>query len=292
MKTDLLKIAIRQNAIYLPTDTKVIVTKKITSTTSVLVANAHKLGFSFSENLLHALNASSPTIKLSILEVLKEIAGVNKNWTPLVKGWDEPTGESITDHVMTFFANVFQAKGTRLQCGHIIPANTFPLERYNGCPFCGTPFEFDTLTLKAQGSMLKVLELWNDEDVYTYFCNLLGSKTALDATQVDSLKIVLTHFTTLPKLEIGMKETLMLVIDQLVSLQRATEVTHYFKSPTDVLLYLWYKKTGFLQIIEPKTIVKRQLSNTKSIQIGAQKSAISELSIKANLELKYSLPNV
>ena len=73
---------------------------------------------------------------------LKSVLGTDKNWTPLVKEWNVPTGESVYDHVVTLFANVFKTnKGTLLPCNHTIPNNTFPLERYNGCPFCGTPFE-------------------------------------------------------------------------------------------------------------------------------------------------------
>ncbi len=87
------------------------------------------------------------------------IKGVKKNWTPLVKGWDKPTGESRVDHLITFVANVFSwDSGVTLPCGHIIPKGTFPLERYNGCPFCGTPFQFEALQLKDQGSK-KLVEL-------------------------------------------------------------------------------------------------------------------------------------
>ncbi len=158
MKKDLLKIGIRNQTIYIPMEYINNEFVQLSETTLALVANAKKLGFSFSENLLRALNSVNPAYKVEVLNTLKEISGVSKNWTPLVKGWDVPTGESIIDHFFTFFANVFGSKnGTTLACGHNIPANTFPLERYNGCPFCGTPFEFGELENTEQGSKLKVL---------------------------------------------------------------------------------------------------------------------------------------
>ena len=123
------------------------------------------------------------------------MTGVNKNWTPLVKQWDIPTGESVLDHVITFFANVFQSKkGTTLPCGHLIPDNTFQLDRYNGCPFCGTPFTFGKLKYQPSGNKLKMLDLWTETDLQKYLLDLLESPIALDATQVDSLKVLVASF--------------------------------------------------------------------------------------------------
>ncbi|HPH21083.1 MAG TPA: hypothetical protein PLE32_19975, partial [Haliscomenobacter sp.] len=136
----LLQVGLRQKALYIPAavlsppgDTD------LSETTLLLVANLAKLGFGLSEPALRALDRCSTEYQNRILEQVREVMRVNKNWLPLVKGWNTPTGESSWDHFMTWLANIFQIKGTTLACGHIIPANTFPLERYNGCPFCGTP---------------------------------------------------------------------------------------------------------------------------------------------------------
>ena len=88
----------------------------------------------------------------------------------MIRQWDIPTGESVLDHIKTWFANAFGSQnGTRLQCGHLIPENTFPIERYNGCPFCGTPFNVAELELKPSRNTLKVLILWGRQDLKTYF---------------------------------------------------------------------------------------------------------------------------
>jgi hypothetical protein len=289
MKTKaLLKISLRQNAIFIPSEMIANDNKNLSGTTSVLLANVSKLGFTFSESLLHALNNVNPNYKVEVLEVLREVLGTDKNWTPLVKEWNIPTGESVLDHVVTYFWNVLNIKrGTTLQCGHIIPDNTFPLERYNGCPFCGTPFEFGKIENFGQGSKLKVLDLWSEKELQDFNKSLLQSKTALDATQVESLKTVLKYLA-LPKTDIAMKETLMLVIDILIEEGQAEKASQYFKSPTDILRYLWFKNTGLLQIIEPKTITKRTSKNAQHLYYAADTSAQAKIASQKDLKLKYS----
>jgi hypothetical protein len=287
MKNELLKISLRQNAIFIPTELTANKTVQLTETTSILVANASKLGFAFSEPLLQALNGTNPKYKSTILETLNQVLGTDKNWTPLVKGWDIPTGEGVLDHIITFFANIFNAnKGTTLPCGHLIPDNTFPLERYNGCPFCGTPFEFGKIENYGQGSKLKVLELWSENDVEHFFKSLLTSKTALDATQVDSLKTLL-ETNALPDVEIGIKETLMLVINHLETIGEAEKAQKFLKSPVDILRYLWFQKTGFLQIIEPKTIAKRTSKNNLNVINSLDTSKKSGIENALILKLHY-----
>ncbi|TDX12455.1 hypothetical protein [Flavobacterium sp. S87F.05.LMB.W.Kidney.N] len=286
--TALLKISLRQNAIFIPSEMISNDIKNLSGTTSVLLANVSKLGFTFSESLLHALNNVNPNYKVEVLEVLREVLGTDKNWMPLVKEWNIPTGESVVDHIITYFGNVFKTKnGTTLQCGHIIPDNTFPLERYNGCPFCGTPLEFGKIEKFGQGSKLKVLELWTEKDLNDFYISLLQSKTALDATQVDSLKMAMQNLP-LPKVDVAIKETLMLVIDLLIENGKEAEASQFLKTPTDILRYLWYKNTGMLQIIEPKTIVKRATKNGQHFHNSLDTSAQARIASQKDLKLKYS----
>lgn len=204
MKKDLLKVSIRQNAIYLPPVEGMGEKKKLTSTTVALVAQLRKMGYGVSEELLHTINEITPAEQMEVFQVMKEVLGVNLNWAPLVKGWDTPTGETQLDHLITWITNLFQIKkGVKLPCGHIIPDNTFPLERYNGCPFCGTPFETASTEYFGQGSKLKVLELWQTAELEGFFKDLLESRTALDATQADNLKILLCELP-LPDVKVKM----------------------------------------------------------------------------------------
>lgn len=287
MKKDLLKVSIRQNAIYLPEVEKIEKTN-LKSTTIALVAQLRKTGYGLTENLLWAVNELTPAEQLEILQMIKDILGLNLNWAPLVKGWDTPTAESQFDHWITWIANLFQIKnGVKLPCGHIIPDNTFPLERYNGCPFCGTPFETARTEYFGQGSKLKLLELWQCTEMEGFFKDLLESHTVLDATQADSLKILL-HELPLPDARVGMKETVMLVVDTLIEEGKETEAQICFATPNDVLRYLWYKKTGFLQIIEPKTIIRKASRNNAHMCGALAKSQKAAEQKREELKLKYS----
>lgn len=216
-------------------------------------------GFCVSEELLHALNAVPADRLAEITQCINDVMGVNLNWASLVKGWDVPTGETLADHLITFIANIFGEKagfkGTTLPCGHLIPEGTFPIERYNGCPFCGTPFETADFVYKGQGSKLKELRLFTVSDMKHVFTSLLASATPLDGTQKDSLEQLLREFPLPEDANITMKETAMLVIKLLVEQDKADEAAKLLKTPTDVLRYLWYEKTGYVQIIEPKTLV-------------------------------------
>ena len=132
-----------------------------------------------------------------------------------------------------------------------------------------------------------MLELWQEKELNVFFGDLLESRTALDATQADSLKILLTELP-LPAVGIKMKETLMLVIDTLVEQDRAQEAQIYFSAPNDILRYLWYKKTGFLQIIEPKTLIRKAGRNNAHLCNALDKSRSAAQAKREELKLKYT----
>ena len=217
----LTNVALRYRAVFLDINRKDI---RMASEASVpvlaFVARLKENGFCVSEELLHALNAVTVDRLVEITECINDVMGVKLNWAPLVKGWEVPTGETFADHLITWIANVFGEeagfKGTTLPCGHLIPEGTFPMERYNGCPFCGTPFETADFVYQGQGSKLKELRLFTDSDMKQVFTSLLASATPLDATQKDSLEQLLREFPLPEDANITMNETAMLVIKLLV----------------------------------------------------------------------------
>jgi hypothetical protein len=284
----LIKVALRQQAIYIPATEAVIETEDTVKSSFELVNNITALGYTVSEAVLKALHKTSAAYKYILYEALCDIKEVNQNWTPLVKAWDTPTGESRMDHLVTWVVNIFQWKvGPKLPCGHIIPEGSFPLERYNGCPFCGTPFEFGKLELKDQGSKKTVLELWNEENAKKFLVDLLQSKTALDATQQESAKYLLEQFG-LPEVQITMKETTILVIDSLVKNNQEEKAQQFFQTPADILRYLWYKHTGFIQMVEPKTILKKNKENNSGWNVNIDGAIKNVARSKEALKLKYS----
>ena len=289
MEKDFLRVALRLNAIYVPDD--VAPTETITQPTLQLVGRLRSIGYGVEEELLHVLNSLSPARQVDILNVVNEVMGVGLNWTPLVKGWQVPTGESFIDHIITFVANYFgdeaAMSGTRLPCGHLIPDGTFPLERYNGCPFCGTPFETSAEIHLGQGSKLKMLRLWRKADVEQALGNLLASPVALDATQTDSLKRLLSHLPLPADAEIGVKETLVVAIDALIGEGRDDEAGRLLRTPTDVLRYLWYRHTGQLQIVEPRVLINNARYANAHIFAPLDRSERGAEQKRAMLRLKY-----
>ena len=291
-KSNLTKVALRYRAVFLDINRKDINMKSEASVpVMALVARLKENGFCVSEDLLHALNAVSVDRLAEITECIDDVMGVKLNWAPLVKGWDVPTGETLADHLITWIANIFGEeagfKGTRLPCGHLIPEGTFPIERYNGCPFCGTPFETADFVYKGQGSKLKELRLFTLKDMKHVFETLLASATPLDGTQTDSLEQLLREFPLPENANITMKETAMLVIKLLVAQDKAEEATKLLKTPTDVLRYLWYEKTGYVQLIEPKTLVAHARKLYSHMLGPLDKSADAAREMKQKLMLKY-----
>jgi len=224
----LTQVALRYRAVFLDISRENI---NMQSEASVPVmaftARLRENGFAVSEQLLHALNAVSVDRLAEITACVNEVMGVDLNWAPLVKGWNVPTGESVADHLVTLLANIFGEeagfKGITLPCGHLIPEGTFPLERYNGCPFCGRPFVLSADIYRGQGSKLKTLSLWRQADVEAALRNMLLSPVPLDATQADSLKLLLRHLPLPADAAPATKETLVLAVDALVEQGRDDE---------------------------------------------------------------------
>ena len=290
----LTRVALRYRAVFLDINRENINMKSEASVPVPVMAFVTRLkenGFCVSEELLHALNAAPADRLAEITECINDVMGVKLNWAPLVKGWNVPTGESLADHLITWIANIFGKeagfKGTTLPCGHLIPEGTFPIERYNGCPFCGTPFETADFVYKGQASKLKELRLFTIEDMKHVFASLLASTTPLDGTQKDSLEQLLREFSLPEDANITMKETAMLVIKLLVEQNKADEASKLLKTPTDVLRYLWYEKTGYVQIIEPKTLVAHARKLYFHMWGPLDRGADAAKDMKKKLMLKY-----
>ena len=290
------KVALRYQAVYLPVE-KADIPAVFEPTVPVMafVARLKENGYCLSEELLHALSVAPANTLADITQLINEVMGVDLNWAPLVKGWDTPTGETRMDHLITFLANLFGGeeagfKGTRLQCGHFIPEGTFPLERYNGCPYCGTPFRTANFVYQGQSSKLKELRLFTMSDMEQVFRSLLESPTPLDATQLDSLKLLLSVFEVPEDVGITMKETVMVVIQksEVRSQKSGVELgLRYLKTPMDILRYLWYEKTGFVKIIEPKYLVEMERKAHSGYGIPEEETAKAAEEKHRTLKLKY-----
>lgn len=290
----LTRVALRYRALYLPVSRQDIdLHSAPPSPVLSFIIRLKENGFSVSEELLHALCMVSADELVLITKVIREVMGVELNWMPLVKGWDLPTGETGADHLITMVANLLGGaaggiKGTTLPCGHFIPEGTFPLERYNGCPFCGKPFRTDLFIFQGQASKLKELRLFTEDDIKEVFRSLLSSPTPLDGTQKDSLEKLLSLYDLPQDVQITMKETAMLVVHSFVMQGKDDEAARLMATPTDVLRYLWYEKTGYVQIIEPRTLISHARKCYSHMFGPLDRSAQASVEMKKKLMLKYS----
>lgn len=285
-------VALRYQALYLDISRKGIdMTSAITVPVAAFVTRLAENGYGVTEELLHALNTVPPLVLSDITKRINEVMGIDLNWTPLVKGWTTPTGETHLDHLVTLVANLLKhdmyIPGTTLPCGHLIPDGTFPLERYNGCPFCGTPFKTSNWVYKGQSSKLKLLRLFTPEDMVHAYRALLESATPLDATQRESLAQLLPVMPLPDDINITMKETLMLVVHLLVEQGRDQEAGALLRTPTDVLRHLWYEKTGYVQIIEPRTLIAHAERLYSHMWGPLDQSDEAGQAMKQKLRLKY-----
>lgn len=292
MNEILTRVALRYHAIFLNImRSEIKLDEEVSRSALDFTGKLRGIGFTPSEELLHALSQTKENRMEEIAAIMDDVLGVNLNWAPLVKGWDVPTNESAMDHFITLIANLTwdrkSIKGTTLPCGHLIPYGTFNLKRYNGCPFCGKPFIATNYVFTGQGSNLKELRLFTEEDMRGIFVSLLSSNTPLDNTQKDSLKRLLCVFALPSEVDIDMKETSMLVIDTLVEQGKEKEAAKLMKTPTDILRYLWYKKTGQIQIIEPKTLIKNAQQNNLHMNCSCSRGSKAAEEMKTKLMLKY-----
>lgn len=286
------RVALRYRAIFLPVErAEQAENYQPTALVMAFVARLRENGFSVSEELLHALSKVSANQLADITTLINELMGVNLNWMPLVKGWNVPTGETRADRLITLIANIFGEefgfKGTRLQCGHLIPEGTFPLERYNGCPFCGMPFRTANFVYHGQASKLKELRLFTMHDMKKVFLSLLTSPTPLDATQRDSLQMLLHEMDISENVEITMKETKMMVVQSLIAKGEGEKAAQLLTTPSDILRFLWYEKTGFVQVIEPKYLVEKARKANHHRWMPADQSMEKAQEKKQELKLKY-----
>lgn len=289
MNTDLMKLALRHKAVYAP---QIPDAHDINHRTLQTIKQLNEFGYTLNEEALRTVNAYSPAQLLDFLGLIKEIFGVTSNWAPLVKGWDEATGETMADHLVTWIANIFGEsagfKGTRLSCGHLIPEGTFNLERYNGCPFCGTPFVTSDKVFTGQGSTKKELHVLTDNDMKQMLRNLMESPVALDATQVDSLKILLQHYPFPDEVQIKIKETAIILTDIFVERGENARAQQFVATPTDIMRFLWYRQTGRLQLLEPKTLAHIAEKNNTNWHSQLDRSKEAKSAQKEALKLHYN----
>lgn len=297
MFADLQPVALRHGAVFIPSaflDKPA--AQDLSSHTLYSLSELHKCGFSLSQRALQAFNLLDSDEQGQVLHNIEQEYAVNMNWTPLVRDWQTPTGQTPQDMLYTYVYNVANRlegdslPGTRLPCGHVIPDGVFDLSRYTGCPFCGKPFELHPGANFGQGSIKHVLELMTEADMRSLLRNMLEMNTPLDATQIDTLRILLRYFAVPEDVEIKMKETLVAVMYFMIRAGEPEKLLGLVKSPTDVLRYLWFEHTGMDRIIRPRTLLQQTLGAWSHICPAFDDSVSEFEQRKQRLRLHYSRP--
>ena len=190
---DSLRVAFVNNALYLPGDA---VSDTMTADVANLLLTLNRHGYAVDEDCLHHLNALGHDALAAIEEYVREEYLTDANWASLIRQWNErPTGVSFINYFITALANLapeLQGRGVTLPCGHFIPDGVFDLTRYNGCPFCGTPFVTAKANLEIhQPDDLKILRRWTLADAEKQASELIAMPTPLDYAKTTRLSNLL-----------------------------------------------------------------------------------------------------
>ncbi|MBD5234319.1 MAG: hypothetical protein HDS65_09120 [Bacteroidales bacterium] len=277
MNTDLLKVALSHGALYFG-PSPAIDHGTLREPAAAFAASLARCGYVLAPDALGAANASVPNVLQQIVDVVEDVYGIGLNWAPLVKGWTTPTGESAVDHLVTLFANLFpdsSIPGTTLPCGHFIPFGTFPLDRYNGCPFCGTPFTLSGEIYTGQGSRAKVLELWREADLIKLRDTLVQSAVPLDATRIQQLRVLAYAFGPGDIRTVVSVENAFVVASILEDKGMYSEAAVLIDNPSKLIRYLWYRHTGQLRIVRPASVYGKIARNYADSEARVEAVALS-----------------
>ncbi len=269
MNTALQRVALRSQALYFPHPAPG--DAALAPHTAAAVAQLAAFGFTLTEEALRRFNALSPEDQDETLRLVTEIFRADANWTPLVRDWLRPTGQTQEDMLYAYFCNIIDRAepgsipGTRLSCGCLIPDGLFDLSRYTGCPLCGRPMEVHTGVNFGAECKLRPLGVFTDEMAQKLMLGLLELNTPLDASQASTLRLLLEVYPVPEGAEVKMKETMVLALDALFAAGRPEQAAKLMRAPADMLRFLWSQKTGLTRIIRPRTLLSMSQRNLRHI---------------------------
>lgn len=247
-------VALRYSRLYVPTDRR---EEHMSVGSAALVERLAEHGYTLSEDAIQALSAQSEDYLKELVSTIESVYGTNLNWTPLVRDWHREKNIEWTDYLVTAFANAFHlgdvCEGTTLPCGHFIPEGVFDLTRFNGCPFCGTPF-VTTPGVKGVATGRKRLTLADDAWLKELYRQLLESKVPLDATQAESLMQLSDCYGVPTDVTIAMRETAAIISGNFFEQGLYAKAFSLLDTPFDLLRMLWMLLTCKQRFISPQAL--------------------------------------
>lgn len=258
--------AFRLNSIYIPQADTNITECRPTPAAMAFAAQMSKLGYAVEPELFRAVCALSVEQTTAIVEQVEAALKVHSNWTALTRNWLQPTGINNPTTWLGILEQLHMphsgVQGTMLPCGHFIPDGTFPLERYNGCPVCGTLFSTSDWTYTGQGSTLTPLRLATDASLRATLVSLLESKVPAESTAQEVLGILVAVFGLPEEISAtGTCEAGAIAFDVLFRKGELAQARRLVHTAADIFRYLWCSHTGQSRIVRPKTLIDTAAAN-------------------------------
>lgn len=258
-------------------------------------AQMSKLGYAVEPELFRAVCALTLEQTTEIVENVENLLKVHSNWTALTRNWLQPTGINTATMWLGILEQLHLphsgVKGTMLPCGHFIPDGTFPLERYNGCPVCGTLFSTSNWSYAGQGSTLKPLRLATDDTLRATLRELLESKIPAESTPQQVLALLIAVFGLPDDISTtGTYEAGAIAFDVLSRKGMPEQAKRLVHTAADVFRYLWCSHTAQNRIVRPKTLVETARANVgyRWEPDSQQLEAEAAHNQRALLKLKYN----
>ncbi len=249
MNTELQKIALRHNALYLPSEESSV----MSPSAAALVKSLADHGYTLSEDALHSVNAISDNDIRNIISAIEDIFGTRLNWASLIKNWLRPTGETWADHRLGYFINAFPKgfiNGKELPCGHVIPPGLFDMSRYNGCPLCGTPFRYTPGANVGGSAPSTVLGRMTDKDMKHLMRGIIEAPVPPSATDAASLAVLADYYGIPAGIRFGNTETCIMLSGELFKKDKIQEALDLISDAPMLMRMLWYCNTGSVRIIK------------------------------------------
>lgn len=287
MEKSVVSFSLRYNALYIPDN--VVSAETVNNRALSFAVKMADYGFMLSPELLLAVSGMDDGQIQDYVKAVESILGIGLNWASLRKNWLTPPENTWEDVKLGWLFNELypyfpESQAIELPCGHVLPKGFFPLEKYNGCPICGTPFELADFVLEGQSNPRKLLNLWRDKDVYELFRSIMESPVAPQESAVETIKEISSLPISMPHVLPATKEMMLLYCHYFAGADRLRE---YLTTPSLIFSYLWYLNTDILRFYKPSTIYRQIIYSYTShgmVTRGAEQALEKR---KDELKLKY-----
>jgi len=134
----------------------------------------------------------------------------------------------------------------------------------------------------------------SQQEIYANLLEILKYPKGLSAKKLCALQLLLKQVDILPEINITRTNTLVFVVDELITNDQTNQISKVLDNPLKLISYLWYKKTEHHLLIRPKTILDRrknhmtQLVGWNNFKYTQEEINQAYIELKEKIKLKYS----